>query len=57
MSWFRRNKPAVTPPSLDPHEAAIMSAHNHTEQSWAALTNPERARYRATYTKAPRFTA
>ena len=57
MSWFRRKPPTVTPPLMDPHEAAIMSAHNHTPQSWDALTDPERAHYRATYTKAPRYTA
>ena len=53
--WFRRTRPTLAPPQLDPHEARVASAWNHTEQSWAALTAQERANLRTLYTKAPRY--
>ena len=53
---FRRTRP--TPQHrLDPHEAKVMSVNNHTEDSWAALTDQERAQARANYTKAARWAA
>jgi hypothetical protein len=45
------------PPRMDPHEARVASAHGHTEASWLALTDQQRADARATYTKAPRYIA
>ena len=54
---FRRTRPAPAPAPVDPQEARVMSAHGHTEASWAALTHPERADLRATYTQAERYAA
>ena len=56
MSWFRR-KPATPPARMDAHEARIVSAWGHTEQSWLALTDQKRANLRTNYTKAPRYIA
>ena len=56
MSWFRR-KPAAVPASMDAHEARIVSAWGHTEQSWLALEDFQRANLRTNYTKAPRYIA
>ena len=52
---FRRTRPTPPPQRLDPHEALVASAWNHTEQSWRALTAQERANKRTNYTKAPRY--
>jgi hypothetical protein len=54
--WFRR-RPAPAPPRMDPHEARIASAWGFTEAEWLALTDQQRAHYRAAYTKAPRYVA
>jgi len=53
---FRRTRPTPAP-RLDPHEAKVIAAHKHTEASWHALTNQERADLRATYTQAERYAA
>ena len=57
MRLFRRSRPAPVPAPLDPQEARVISAHGHTEESWAALPSPERVKARDTYTKAERFAA
>jgi len=56
VSWFRR-KPAAVPARMDAHEARIVSAWGHTEQSWLALEDFQRANLRTNYTKAPRYIA
>ena len=53
---FRRTRPAPQH-RLDPHEAKVIAAHKHTEASWHALTDHERADLRATYTQAERYAA
>lgn len=50
-----RNTPAPEP-RLTPLEAAIMSAHGYTEETWKRLSNLDRAYFRDTYTKAERYT-
>lgn len=49
--WFRslrwRRRPVhVLPPQMDPGEAIIISRSGHTEESWARLTDQERANIR-----------
>lgn len=47
LRWFRRTRPtAPTRPRLSVSEAIIITRSGHTEQSWAALTNQERANIR-----------
>ena len=57
LRFFRRPRVIITQLVLDPQEARVMSAHNLDPVEWDALTDPERAHYRATYTQAERYAA
>jgi len=49
--------PNPTPSRLDAPDALVASAWGFTEAEWFDLTDHERSDRRATYTKAPRYTA
>jgi hypothetical protein len=58
VTLFRRARkpqpPGVT--QLDVSDALAASAHGFTEQGWLALTDTDRAHYRATITNGKHFT-
>lgn len=47
FAFFRRPKPAPTPPRLSVAEAIIISKSGNTPESWAKKTDQERAKIRA----------
>lgn len=49
---FRRTRPTPpAPPSLHPHDVAVIRWHLITEHEWRALDNPTRAELRTIYMK------